>query len=147
MNTLELDTLPHKLWQLLELAIQSAMELDPAKYTLDMAVWYLNSPTKGRCVVCMAGAVMVTKLGASKVGTLTPASFNGDAHNRLLAINGLRKGLVIAAHELVHDYIDVAIYNIDRNVLARAQACQEAPWIDNWSAHTALAAELKRLDL
>lgn len=157
--------LPSKLWQLLELSINSAEELDPAKYALDMAKWYVNSsakarPTVGatgtivaewrdeaRCSVCMAGAVMVRVLNVHELGSFSPSAFDPDTESKLIAIDYLRRGMITTAYECLHGVTDLPTHKIDNYLIQRVIDRQDAPWLNDWSAHRALLSELKRLDL
>lgn len=144
--------LPDKLWQLLDLALNSALDLDPDKYKFNMGMWYIKSIDGTHCSVCMAGAVMVRVLGSVQAGVVMPSMFDHDTEGKLRAINFLREGRIAVAHEFMtngpssHDPKS-PVYSVDHTVIEGAMRCKETPWLDNWSAHRALASELKRLDI
>jgi hypothetical protein len=141
------NKLPDKLWQLLELAIQSAKDLNPANYQLDMSTWYHASANPAfRCHVCLAGAVMVCKLGVVTNGSVRPEEFDDETRDKLRAIDCLRGGRLQGACEM----LGLPQAPPDAVLLDRcdyAGAAREAPWEYDWYAHRALMMELKRLDL
>ena len=141
-----------KLWQLLQLAIDDAKEIqkDPV-YELEMTVWHTRSLARPAvCRVCLAGAVMVRELGALPHQQLDPTSFGDDESitNKLNAINDLRNGLVHLAYNTMSN--GGVLLAFPRNVrLASVDAHRWAdePWTDDWKAHLALVAALKEADL
>ena len=54
---------PAKLSDLLELAIADARRLDHALYTPMWMTWHRPRPLDGKCMVCIAGAVIAGTLG------------------------------------------------------------------------------------
>ena len=89
------DTLPDKLSDLLELALDDleTTEKDP-RYMIDMGEWH--TPTNGKCMVCLAGAVMAQTIGV-------PLSYPIPVTNnpKFLALNQVRTGHVGFALDLL----------------------------------------------
>ena len=56
---------PAKLSDLLDLAVADARRLDRARYTPIWMTWHRPNPDSGRCMVCLAGAVIAGTLGCS----------------------------------------------------------------------------------
>jgi len=102
--------LPHKLWQLLEIALHDvkAVEAKP-EYTVNMIQWHTPRFQGGdTCAVCAAGCVMISRLGVEEdSGHITSAIFHRlfGAHNAaaLCAIDELRDGQVGAALGILID--------------------------------------------
>lgn len=54
---------PERLSDLIELAIADARRLDHARYTPMWTSWHRPRPLDGKCMVCLAGAVIAGTLG------------------------------------------------------------------------------------
>lgn len=89
-------TLPDLPSELLELALHDLGEIekDP-KYTIDMHDWHHKRG--GVCHVCLAGAVMATRLEVEPRQWLSPYDFEDPIANKLAALNELRLGEVMDA--------------------------------------------------
>lgn len=141
--------LKNTLGELLEDAINDACSLDPELYSLSMTDWHCKYPSQATCSVCMAGAVIARSLGADRELDLSPAEYPREISDKLLAINALRKGYTHQAS----CYIGKAEHRtLDFNHPIRpfeipCAIFQSYPWHNNWAAHRAYAAELKRLGL
>lgn len=97
--------LPEKLSALLRLAVKDVQlcEKDP-RIILDMDTWHDPLLDEGKCVVCMAGAVMHNTLEADIDKELSPKFFP-DNDQALKAINQLRIGILSKAGEFLGIYI------------------------------------------
>ncbi len=54
---------PERLSELIDLAIADARRLDHARYTPTWMTWHRRRPLDGKCMVCLAGAVIAGTLG------------------------------------------------------------------------------------
>jgi hypothetical protein len=85
-------TLPDKLSDLLELAIDDCRKIKKLKsYKLDMYNFHFMKRDK-KCHVCMAGAVMACGLKAKRTQSYMPDDFDDDTCSKLEAINEMRVG-------------------------------------------------------
>ena len=67
MTTLNLTTPPpQKLSDLIELAIADARKLDRYDYTPTWMTWHRLNPANGKCMVCLAGAVIAGTLECAR---------------------------------------------------------------------------------
>lgn len=69
------------------------------KYQIEMGCWH--QPDDGKCMVCLAGAVMANKVKDPYV-TLEPANFGIKTGAKLIAINELREGELFAAARVLN---------------------------------------------
>ncbi len=104
MATKKPQELPSKLSDLLDLAVTDALALDKRRrrgkrmFKLNMQKWV--EPIDGVCHVCMAGSVMVRRLGAStkdrslpsRIRVCRPIFDRYQIACRLTAINDMREG-------------------------------------------------------
>lgn len=92
MDSLKIkDTLPHKLWQLLQLALDDLKKVEnDDKYSICMDLWHF--PIDGVCEVCLAGAVMAKTLEADTMSQFHPSQFGSKLSCKLKALNFLRIG-------------------------------------------------------
>ena len=65
---------PEKLSALLDLAIADARGLDRARYTPVWMTWHRPRPLDGKCMVCLAGAVIAGTLGCAAGTTIDIAT-------------------------------------------------------------------------
>lgn len=95
------DTLPNKPSELLLLAIKDLEKVEKSKRLIvDMGHWV--SPhaggyeiPKGKCAVCLAGAVLVRSLGVTTSnGGFTPEDFNKNICGKARALDAFRSGFV-----------------------------------------------------
>lgn len=86
----KIDVLPTTPSKLLRLAVKDARAVAKMKTrSLDMFTWH--TPLKGgKCVVCMAGAVMDRSLGANPKRLLHPGCFHYNNAYSLRLIDALR---------------------------------------------------------
>lgn len=93
--------LPDKLSDLLDLAVKDALRLSrgPRPITLNMCEWVRasNPRTKSRCQACLAGSVMLARLGARRDQSASSEDYPAEIGNKLDAINCLRGGFVTTA--------------------------------------------------
>lgn len=103
--------LPMVLSKLIAIALKDLRKVEKMKnkYAVNMGDWYVpNSDLICRvedvvisktkiCSVCAAGSVMALSLGAKGTGYMDPSSFPKNM-NQLHAINSLRTGEVVSAH-------------------------------------------------
>ena len=110
------DRLPGTLHELLKASVEDAQKLEATgKYVLDMQIWHRSMVLDNKCHICMAGALLVTKLDAEPHMALEPDSiydtqelYEGedpdpsssryDITDRLLAVNGMRTGNMYGAY-------------------------------------------------
>ena len=85
-------TLPDKLSDLAELALNDLEKCEamPEVYEIRMSAWH--KPGVGKCLVCAAGAVMAQTLRVPHFLEKSPGFFDRDTRLKLLAINSLRLG-------------------------------------------------------
>ncbi len=83
--------LPSKPSELIKLAIKDlqACRADP-KYEIRMICWHV--PVYGKCLICLAGAVMAKTLKINPVETIDPDDFGTTTGNRLASLDYFRKG-------------------------------------------------------
>ena len=92
------STLPTKPSDLLELAVQSALSLDPSEYTPDALYYHHPRPLDGTCHVCLAGGVIASFDKVPKTARVTPYTLSDLADisyqdvASLLAIDHARGG-------------------------------------------------------
>lgn len=86
-----MTNLPDKPSALIRLALADLRkcEADPA-YEIDMDAYH--QPEHGKCVVCLAGAVMACDLDVSRFRVFAPASFERSIAMKLIALNQFRTG-------------------------------------------------------
>ena len=65
---------PEKLSDLIELAIADARKLDRARYRPMWSTWHQPQPLGGKCMICLAGAVIAGTLGYAPETTVGIAS-------------------------------------------------------------------------
>ena len=117
--------LPDKLSELIELAIHDlqAVEKD-RRYVVNMCYWHM--PMDGVCEVCLAGAVMAGTLGVSPLSLVDDpcAEFTESVSRKLLALEAVRKGMVIDALSFLRKpgrmpvaalWVDPPTYSCDRD--------------------------------
>lgn len=94
-----MDITKLKLSELLRLAVRDAQAAEAAGHELNMGTW-LETDDNGRCLVCMAGAVMLQTLGLSKPlpGGYDLPHRHGE-ENALLAIDNMRTGDFVIAYD------------------------------------------------
>ena len=84
--------LPNKPSALLRLAVEDSQRIEVTPgYELDMRIWH-NSRAGGPCRVCMAGSVMVHRLGVARLRHATPESFDEETRCALVLIDDMRGG-------------------------------------------------------
>lgn len=88
--------LPNKSSRLLTVAMADLAKAERSrKYIIEMMNWHHPikfGENKGKCAVCLAGAVMAYSLKADHGQTTNPISF--EESNKLLALNYFRQGQV-----------------------------------------------------
>ena len=104
---------PAKLSDLIELAIADARKLDHARYTPVWLTWHRPRPLDGKCMVCLAGAVIAGTLGCSTETSIDIAtSDSADPKSTtitdkwwrraLWALDSVREGDWLAAYHAMH---------------------------------------------
>ena len=114
---------PSKLSDLLELAIADARRLDHARYTPMWMTWHRPRPLDGKCMVCLAGAVIAGTLGCSTRTSIDIAtSDSADPQSTtitderwrraLWALDSAREGHWLEAFKALHGtYPDNGLYD------------------------------------
>jgi len=115
-----MSVLPDRPSELIRVALDDLekCEADP-RYETHMYSWH--DPHDGKCLVCMAGAVMAKRLGAPPALSLAPYSYDFQTARKLRAIDYGRCGLLdemlfqlnIERPKELPSYIDVAYYDDD----------------------------------
>lgn len=96
------NKLPDKPSELIRLALKDLSKCERSKrYEVDMEKWH--SPEAGRCLVCLAGAVMANTLRVSPEVKTTPSRLciSGSGNNKLLALDYFRKGHILCGLESI----------------------------------------------
>lgn len=104
---------PPNLSDLLDLAIGDARNLDRARYKPIWMTWHRPSPLDGKCMVCLAGAVIAGTLGCSTRTSIDIAtSESADAQSTtitdkrwrraLWALDSAREGHWLEAFKALH---------------------------------------------
>lgn len=105
---------PEKLSDLLDLAIADARKLDQDRYAPTWYKWHQLDPGDGKCMVCLAGAVIAGTLGCAPrthidiatSDTAEPGSTIIDDkrwRNALWAVDSARDGNWDSAYRALHD--------------------------------------------
>ena len=150
MTTLKLTTPPpQKLSDLLELAIADACELERYDYKPTWTTWHRRNPGDGRCMVCLAGAVIARTLGCA-AGTIIDIAAEDSTDPRsttitdepwrqaLLALDSAREGHWNEAFKYLH-----GSYPADelRDTLAALRGPSHR-WFNGWDNFDAHLASL-----
>lgn len=99
-----MTALPDKPSALLTLALDDleVIEKDP-RYEVVMSRWHEPDPLgRGKCSVCLAGAVIARSLGGDHLRYLQPDMFSPDDHHKLRALDGFRAGSYRAALHMLN---------------------------------------------
>lgn len=125
MKTEEMK-LPDKAWELLQVAVDDLKATELLEdYHIAMSYWHEPSDNNS-CAVCMAGAVIRSRLGGNRDKRISPTDFPIDIERKLVAIDDMRQGkwhhafrvLQIAAldHYEALDHLDwnITSYNTSR---------------------------------
>ena len=100
-----MSSLPTTLSGLLRAAVEDAQAVGAMPwYRLDMGQWHLPDKSGRGCSVCMAGAVMVQRLGARPADNVDPESYDAAARDGLVAIDYMRRGLFLDAWQTLHSH-------------------------------------------
>lgn len=85
--------LPGRPSELIRLALKDLQFVERSrKYKVDMKKWH-EKVKRGKCSVCLTGAVMAKSLGCNPTMTVSPADFRNE-WPALKALNYFRMGLV-----------------------------------------------------
>jgi len=118
-----MSALPDKPSELLELAINDALEVEKMPgWELDMHIW-LQRFDQNTCSACLAGSVMLRQLGVAptRVASLLEYGLSLRDEDKVHAINFLRAGDIATALHLLRltnpleDYRAIAMHHIDRD--------------------------------
>ena len=95
MTTINLTTPPpDELSDLIDLAIADARKLDRGDYTPTWMTWHRRNPANGRCMTCLAGAVIAGTLGcASETIIDIAAEDSADPRSTTITDEPWRKAL------------------------------------------------------
>ena len=95
-----MNTLPDKPSELIRLALYD-LELceQDDRYIVDMDTWHTpykgdNNFLRNKCLVCLAGSVMVKSLDADDLKHLVPCDYNHKTEAKLLALDEFRRGYI-----------------------------------------------------
>ena len=152
---------PAKLSDLIDLAIADARKLDHGRYTPVWMTWHRPRPLDGKCMVCLAGAVIAGTLGCA-TGTSIDIATSESAdpqsttitdepwRRALWALDSAREGDWLDAFRALHGtYPDGELYNAVEAVPTPADT-EFHDW-DQLDAHLVslaeCASELRKLDL
>jgi hypothetical protein len=124
--------LPNKLSALLRVAVEDVQkcEADP-RFELEMGMWVVGDvgPTSERCSVCMAGAVMVQRLGVATDSNSHPEDVP-EAERHLLAIDHMRLGNFVSAHQRLSRH--PASIDEERALRAATAKVRSDPTLEQW---------------
>ena len=89
------DILPDKPSELIRVALKDLEAVEASdKYGVSMVLWHAQEKRGGPCFVCLAGAVMAARLGASPNEDLGPEDFPAGVSGKLQALDAFREGHV-----------------------------------------------------
>ena len=107
---------PDKLSDLIDLAITDARKLDQNRYAPTWHKWHQIDPGDGKCMVCLAGAVIAGTLGCARQTHIDIATSDSDTaepdstiitdkrwRNALWALDSAREGNWNGACRALHD--------------------------------------------
>ncbi len=135
---------PTKLSELIRDAVHDAQEIEKREgYVLNMNAWHVL--VDGVCRVCMAGAIMVCRLGVKREVYARPENFSKRVDDLLLAVDAVRVGRLGLAFEYMglefdcdlSDRLNLKIRSAMNGLIARAQ----------WPTYLEVADELERAGL
>ena len=156
-----MSKLPTTLHGALRASVEDAQKLEATgKYYLNMSEWHLprRTDTKKKCQVCMAGALMVSRLdvpddayanptGMQLDGVNTP--FSMEAHDILDAVNEMRIGDVYTAFHCVYEreltYQELDVVEVCGRIIRGEY--EEPPGRAPWEVYLNVAARLKEVGL
>lgn len=133
--------LPDTLSGLIRVALADLRKVEARAdiYRIDMSEWHTGTRTLDRsprkCAVCLAGAVMAFSLDAPYSEFRTPSYYVEGADgenimNKLSAINDLRDGCVVNAHDVLTGGLippDEDILDIDKQFICMVPPYEEDP--------------------
>lgn len=98
-------TLPDKASDLLELALKDmeAIRNNP-EYLLDMGAWHRADVYTGKCHVCLAGAVIASRLDLPPAVSVNLSDFDEPTVLKLLALDNIRRGDVISGLRYLYGF-------------------------------------------
>ena len=137
-------TLPRKLSALLRIAVNDAQAAERSGVTLNMRVWV--EAYEDRCSVCMAGAVMISRLGYSRKVN----SFPGDPHRPFAdAIDSMRCGFFASAAGFLNIHIPNGVKKRVEELKAIVHDDFDSGEVRraSWDTYLAVATELERIGL
>lgn len=95
------DTLPNKLFQLLEIAIFDLKKAEKAEgYRVEMTRWH-SLDEDGTCLVCLAGSVMAFTLNCPREDDELSFGASDALWNKMDVLNSIRCGCLVAACALM----------------------------------------------
>lgn len=91
------NKLPNKPSTLIRVALRDliAVERNTKTYEVSMGTWH--AADKGKCYVCLAGAVMAKSLKTPRTRDAWPFLFPDDTKEKLDALDGFRRGELFEA--------------------------------------------------
>lgn len=122
-----MKTLPDKPSDLIELALSDLEKVEKnPRYEINMSTWH--TPDRGKCSVCLAGAVIAGTLEQSIRYDLSPQSFDENTRRKLVALDHFRLGYIgdglqemcVERPLTLENFAAVApYYRFDRNLFKR----------------------------
>lgn len=149
-----LPPVPTTLSAALTMALDDVDEIrQNPKYVLAMGTWHSMSwPDRTTCHVCMAGAVMATRLLRGADGTYDPEDF-GDSWRRVFwAIDDMRGGHFISAYRMMirpNEVVLLEVLEVLGRVATMVNEAREGRDINDvpWEVYRKAAALLKEAGL
>ena len=144
--------LPDKPSELIDLALADAEALDREKYTPRADYWvgsYYDGDDTVHCGVCLAGAVMINRLGVEVEGELDfefePELFDNHTATRLIALDCLRRG---AVGDALIRLPDAGFESVSQSLVA-GRKWRESPPANcgfvGWDEFSVFAADMRRM--
>lgn len=102
---MDTNKLPDTLSGLLRLAVEDSKLSEQQGHELDMGTWCYKPEGGEKCIVCMAGAVMLQRLKPEYEVPgegHAPAMYSKDTRPKLHAINDMREGQFLSAYRQIH---------------------------------------------
>ena len=135
-------TLPDKLYELLEVAINDLIEaeMDP-KYEIHMGEWHRYEEDEDVCYVCLAGSYMAMSLEEPYKDRLDPFFiYSTSVANKLAALDYIRFGAIWQALDVFYDneyrIPRVEYPNIPETMVVSSYACNPDAWMEEYRSYS-----------
>ena len=99
-------------WSLAELMTMAIDDMealvDNELYIFQAYDWHIGSNYHSECSICLAGAVMANRLGATPSKSVSPDDYDRDTRLKLQALNCTRGGHLSLAHGQIQQHDDTS---------------------------------------